>query len=229
MVVLGQRASVVKNLPNYDRKRVHFGFTVGVNTMDFVITNSENFAGSGQIYSIENLSSVGFHLGPVSNFRLGRYFDLRLLIDLTFGQRNMEYLVADDTSSSTGLTFHKYNMQIESIFIESPLLIKYKAKRHNNYRPYIIAGINPKYDLSAKKEIKEEEMPKLKLNTFDLYYEVGLGIDFYLQYFKFSTEVKFGFGMFNQLEPITDPTYSAYTNTMDKITSRLFMVSFHFE
>ena len=33
-----QRHTVPLNLPNYDRKPVHFGFLLGINSMDFKIT-----------------------------------------------------------------------------------------------------------------------------------------------------------------------------------------------
>ncbi len=47
----------------YDRKFLHFGFTVGLNTADFYMRNSDDFfntAKIGEIYSIENKQRVGF-------------------------------------------------------------------------------------------------------------------------------------------------------------------------
>lgn len=214
----------VKNLPNYDRKRLHFGFTVGLNTMDFTIRNADNFNSLDTVYAIENIKSMGFHLGPISNLRLGEYFDLRLLINLSFGQRDLTYKIAQDYSSGDD-PFKYHTMQIESIFIEFPLMIKYKAKRQNNYRPYLIGGVNPKIDLSAQKEIKDEERPKIRLNSYDLYYEMGFGIDYYLPYFKFSTEFKFAFGLNNMYIP----DGSQFTNSMKYMHSKMFVVSLHFE
>ena len=222
--VWSQRSKVVKNNPNYDRKNIHFGFTVGVNTLNFIVHRSEELNLSQQIFSIESVHGVGFHLGPISNFRLGEYFDLRYLIDLTFGQRTIEYMVKDASPGDNPLVLQ--SMDVESIFIESPLLLKYKASRKDNYRPYLIAGVNPKFDLAARKELKPEELnKKLKLNPLDVYYEVGFGVDYYLPYFKFSTEFKYSFGLFNVLSPDGTP----YTTTIDKLNSSMFFVSFHFE
>jgi len=216
---------IPKNLPNLDRKKLHFGFTVGTNIMDFNIVNSDNFLNDAQIdyiYGIENNPSAGFHLGPVSNLQLGKHFDLRLLINLSFGQRNLTYYFADTLNNRT---LSSHTMKIASTFIEFPLHIKYKSVRINNYRPYLIGGINPKIDLAARKKIKEEEMPKIRLKSTDLYYEFGFGIDFYLTYFKFSTEIKYGVGLLN----IIEPDNTQFTNSIDKMNSRMLMISFHFE
>jgi len=131
----------VLNNPNYDRKPVRFGFTVGFNTMDFTVRNSDNFLAKldtvngyviNDIYSIENNSMAGFHLGPISNFRLGEYFDFRSMIDLSFGQRNMEYILTQDTIYGES-PLYKHIMKIESVFLEFPNQIKYKSKNALNF------------------------------------------------------------------------------------------------
>ena len=216
----------VKNLVNYDKQPIHFGFSLGFNTMDFVIRPSQDFLDNSKIYSIENQKLLGFNLGPIVNFRMGNYFDFRSLILLSFGQRNLEYRVnPDSVDHDTPAPFSLKTMELESTFLEFPLSIKYKGKRLNNVRPYIIAGANPKFDLAARKKITKEEKPKIRLRQFDVYYEVGMGLDFYLQFFKFSTEIKFSQGLFNVMKP--DNT--AYTNTVDWMHSRMLMLSFHFE
>ena len=218
----------LQNLKNYDRKRLHFGFSVGLNSADFYLRNSNNFynySEINEIYAIENMQSVGFQLGPISNLRLGEYLDLRFLIMLTFSQRDLEYYVLKDTADDNSLVFDYYKMKLSSTFIEFPLLLKYKGQRINNIRPYVIAGLNPKLDLSARKKIPEIEMPKIRLKQKDLYYEIGAGMDFYTTYFKFSTELKFSAGLLNVMQP--DDTQ--YTNSIDYLKSNMFMLSFHFE
>lgn len=212
----------IKNLPNYDRKKLHFGFTVGINSMDFIIKKSADFINDETIYAIENNPQVGFHIGPVSNLRLGEHFDLRLLINLSFGQRDLTYWTVKDTTATT-LTPH--TMKIASTFIEFPLLLKYKAVRVNNFSPYIIGGLNPRLDMAARKKIKEEEMPKIRLENKDIYYELGFGIDFYLTYFKLSAELKYSVGILDVLARDGTP----YTSSIDKMNSRMMMFSLHFE
>jgi hypothetical protein len=215
------------NLPDYDHKWLHFGFTVGTSIMDFSIEKADNFFSENefnQVYSIESESSPGLLLGPVSNVHLGEYFDFRFLINLSFGERNLNYLIVEDTTAQNPvLTMHK--MKIASTYLEFPLLLKYKAMRLNNYRPYLIAGINPKIDLAAQKKIKEEEKPKIRLNNMDLAWEVGAGIDFYLPYFKLSTELKYSAGIRNMVVP--DDTQ--FTGAIKNMRSNVWMISLHFE
>jgi len=216
-----------KNLPEYDYKWLHFGFTVGTNVMDFSIVKADNFFSTSefnQVYAVENQPNVGFNLGPVSNLRLGEYFDLRLLINLSFGQRNLVYLMVEDTAAVSPV-LSRHTMKLASTYLEFPLLLKYKAMRINNYRPYLIAGVNTKIDLAAQKKIKQEEMPKIRLNNLDVAWEIGAGIDFYLPYFKFSTELKYSAGVRNMVVP--DGTQ--FTNSIKKMNSNIWMISFHFE
>ncbi len=220
--------SKVKNLKKFDKKRLHFGYTLGFNTMNFSIHKADNFHNTSElseIYSIESVAKVGFQVGIISNLRLGEYFDLRLLLNVTLGQRDLEYNIIEDTISSNKYKYSSHKMQIASTFLSFPFHIKYRAKRISNYRPYLIAGINPKIDLASQKKIKEEEMPKIRLKRFDFYYEIGFGVDYYLPYFKLSTEIKFGAGLLN----IIKGDNTQYTNSIDKMNSRMFMISFHFE
>jgi hypothetical protein len=216
----------IKYNQNYDKYWIHFGFTVGLNTMDFIIQNSAEFLDPNvinQIYSIENHRTLGFQLGPIINLRISEHMDFRFLITFSFGQRNLQYLITDTTQ--TQLVLSKKIMDIPSTFMEFPLLLKYKGDRLNNIRPYVITGIAPKYDLATRKKIKEEEKPKIKLKQFDYYYTAGAGMDFYLPYFKLSVEFKFDLGFKNVMVP--DDTQ--YTKAIDKLRSKSFMLSFHFE
>ena len=224
------------NLPTYDNKWLHFGFTLGFNTMDFMIIHSDLYdehQGSGdnkqfildEIYAIENMRNPGLHLGPVTNMRVTKFMDLRLLVQLSFGQRNLRYRVAEYSDDNEFERFVTHEMKLETIFIEAPLLLKIKSKRVGNYRPYLIGGINPKLDLAAKKKVKPEEMPKIRLSNKDLYYELGFGIDYYMPYFKFATEIKFAMGLSNILKP--DGT--EYSTSIKTMFSKMWVISFHFE
>ncbi len=227
MNISSAQRKVVKNLRYYDEKKLHFGFTVGLNYMDFAIHQNEQFLNSDSVYSIENAITPGFNLGPIVSYTLGDYFDARALVILTFGQRDLIYKRLEDTTVTVNSRddIPEHTMKIESTFIEMPLLMKYKSKRINNYRPYLIGGGVIKYDLAAQKKIKEDEGDKIRLNPIDYYYQIGFGIDFYLPYFKLSTELSYSVGLTN----IVNYDNTAYTRTIDRMNSKVIMLSFHFE
>jgi len=206
-----------QNNPLYDYEILHFGFSVAVSTMNFAIRPADNFFAMDSVASIENKIYPGFNINIVSNLRLTEDLDLRFLPGLAFGQRDLIYTYKIDEPDK--------RVKIESIFIETPVLLKYKSKRLNNHRPYVIGGFNYRFDMDGKeiKKIKEDRIRRL--NRSDLYFEIGAGVDYYLPYFRLSSELKFSIGLLDILKRDN----SQLTTSMDKMLSRMVILTFHFE
>lgn len=220
---------VPQNTPVYDMDPIHFGFTLGFSTMDFIIRHADDFYDQDTVFSINNKRQPGFNIAMVTNFKLGQYFDLRFLPGLTFGQRDLMYgrnieLVRQANIEGESLD-SLHIMKIESTFLQFPLQIKYKARRVNNYRPYVIAGVNYCFDLEAQKKIKKDEHPKVRLGRHDIYYELGFGIDYYFPFFKLSSEIKLSIGLRDML--IKDSRI--YSTSIDRLNSKMVSILFHFE
>lgn len=215
--IFAQRHTVPLNLPNYDRKAIHFGFLIGLNSMDFKI--SQNNISSDSLFILQSQEQKGFNLGIVSNLRLGRNSDLRFLPTLSFVSRRINY------SIKTNDLVEQINKEVESTFIEFPINLKFKSNRYNNGRAYLITGAKYSIDLASKKNIEDDDNELIKLNKGDLMYEIGFGIDFYLQYFKFSPEFKATFGLINMLIPDD----GVYNNSIEKLMTRGFTLTFTFE
>lgn len=114
---------------------------------------------------------------------------------------------------------------IESTFIDLPIQFKYKAARISNWRPFLTAGASARIDMAAQKKIKPEEYPKIRLRRFDVYYEIGAGVDFFLEYFMFGIELKASWGILNDI--VYDGTqYSSY---FKRLNSRMLLICFNFE
>lgn len=225
--VLFSQSTSPLNLPKYDIMPMHFGMSLGFNQMDFTIHNSGLFLTPAidSIYSIENHPQLGLNINVVSNFNFHKNFSFRCLPGLNFGQRNLEYWVYDRGDTNTAGTYYSHTMQLESTYLDIPVLLQYKGRRLSNFRPYIIAGGSFKVDLAAQKKIKEEERPKIRLSRTSWYYEVGFGTDFFLEYFKFALEIKYVVGINNVL--VKD--VSQYTAAIERMNSKMIMFSFLFE
>ena len=208
-----------QNDPKYDYKRIHFGFTVGLNTMDFGIRRPDltDTIPLKLFFADVSRISPGFQVSIVSDLRLADYFSLRFLPGITFGQRRL-YFYRNDTVLDT-------KVELESSFLDFPLVVKYKSKRVNNYAPYFIGGFNVRYDL-ARRKVDDQDID-VKLKPFDIYFEIGFGIDYYLKYFKFSTELKLSTGLMNVLDTSTGDLQ--YVESIDRLNSYLVMLCFHFE
>ena len=215
----------VQNDPAYDYKWLHFGFTVGLNTMDFAFrrpADAELFADLSRI-------TPGFQVMIVSELRMDDYWSFRFLPGITFGQREVTFFHMNE--DSLGNTAYSYDrrMTVESNYIDFPMIFKYKSKRINNYRPFLIAGLTPRYDMAARKDYEEDSEIFIRLKRIDLACEFGIGLDNYLQYFKFTTELKISVGLRDMLVHEPDAFAPQYANSIDRLNSYVLMLCFHFE
>lgn len=228
----------VENLPTYDYAKYHFGFILAVNQMLFSIRPVEGLnykmfdaiqakeinADSAMIYSIEDSPTYGFTVGIVGNLRLGEYFDLRLIPSLAFGERNIDYRFLKFRNQDS--TIIEIRKNIPSTFIEVPLHLKYKSQRLNNFRAYVLTGPNLRIDLASEaKKNKDAAEVLVKLNRLDPCYELGVGFDFYFEWFKFGTELKMSYGLTDMLKRENN----IYTKGIDRLRTKIFQVSFTFE
>lgn len=210
------------NLPKLDEQTIHFGYSLGLNTMDFMIRPAERFLTPAidTIYGVEIGRYVGFNINIISNVRLGKYFDFRFLPGLVFGQRELHYKFLNKKGE-----IQRHTMMIESTFVDLPIQFKYRAARISNWRPFITAGASARFDMASQKKIKPDEYPKIRLRRFDVYYEIGAGVDFFLEYFMFGIELKASWGILN------DVVYdgSQYSDCFKKLNSRMLLICFNFE
>ena len=227
LLVFAQQETV-RHYQKVDHKPFHFGYTLGVNTMDFSIYPSKYAIESSPLDTFPELNRLfpGVDIGIVTNFRLGEYFDLRLLPGISLGQRNLLFYEQARTDSAKPFT----EMRLGSTFINLPVILRYEAQREKNYRPYLILGTNFRWDMARNKDFNDDEGIYVKLKPFDIYLEGGIGIDFYLPYFKLSTELKLSVGMLNVLSPDKPEGVNAgFVRSIDKLNSRVVSLSFHFE
>ena len=219
-VILFAQEERPRNQPAYDYKKLHFGFTVGGNIMDFGFKrnpDAPNFR-YGDIRYVQ----PGFQVNAVSDLRLSDYWNLRFLPGVNFGQREFSYYDPQDLTDVT-------TMLVESSFLDFPLLLKYRSERINNYRPYVIGGFSFRYDMAARKEYDEDTNVRIRLKPADVYLELGFGVDTYLQYFKFAPEIKVAIGLRDVLVDDPAPGAESYVESFDQLRSFLVMINFHFE
>ena len=229
-VMSQRRIYIHPNLMHYDEKSYNFGFSLGLNKMNFSLKPVDNLSTLDyslqnrhvfdSLYSVLPVPEYGFNIGIISNLTLGKQWDLRLIPTLTFGDRIIEY---------TGMRNNelvKRTQRIESTFVDVPLHIMYKSVRMGNTRVYVIGGGKYSYDLASaedQKDYEEEILSRIKKN--DLFYELGTGITHYFFYFKFSVEIKASFGVRDMIAREN----TIFSNSIEQLNSQLIMVSFLFE
>ena len=207
------------NLTKYDRKLMHFGFSLGMNYSDIAVKTIGDIQSLDSVYVVEPKGAVGFNLGIVSDLRMGEHFNLRFIPGISFVGRSMEYTLYQlDTIPVV------YDKVVNSVYLEVPLYFKFRSRRINNWRVYLIGGGKFLYDMATKEEVESDEII-LKMKREDYTWDLGVGVDFYLEYFKLSTEVKMSFGLNNLL--VEDQT--VFTNSIQSLKSKTFLFSVYFE
>jgi len=192
--------------------------------MDFGFTRPE--IGGNILFADVSRPNPGFQVSIVSDLRLNDHFTFRFLPGITFGSREFSFYEYDPVNKEEVLSAQ---WPVESNFLDFPLLIKYKSKRVNNYRPYLIGGLSFRYDMAARRDY-EEGGPYIRLNKPDFYFEIGFGIDMFLQYFKFAPELKLSAGFRDVLvhEPAGGEN-GIFVNSIDRLNSYVLMLCFYFE
>ena len=239
---------VVLNQPTFDQDhKFHFGFVLGVNMTYATIRPISDLStrivdsiyipdilplpDSARVLSINSTPTPGFVVSIVADMRMGEHFDLRFIPSLAFGDRTIFFDI-ETYRTRTGVkdTILRVTMnkKVPSTYINFPLELKYKAMRYNNFRPYLLTGVQYSLDLASqakKREQKNRSEKIIKFNQNDFYIEAGVGFDFYNEWFKFGLELKMMYGLMDVIKRENN----IYTNSIDKVNSKIFQLSFTFE
>jgi len=214
----------IENLPNFDKKILHYGYFVGLNDYDFKFEYSSNYYTLLNLNDIEIEKSNGFNVGLIGDLRINDFFNLRFEPGLYANQRKLIYPDQDGLNSENDKI-----REIKSTYIHLPLLIKFSSLRINNFKPYVVGGISSSLNLSSNEKNNDDNSNNVfRMKTNSLYYEVGFGIDFYLTYFKFSPSIRGIFSLKNELVNDNDLN-SPWTSNIENLYSRGLLINFTFE
>lgn len=219
--LLPTSASAQKGSFNYDnkfsKKNYYFGITLGANASRYRVEKHQKLIGNDTVMTVNSVYGPGFNLGIVANLKMGKSFDLRFLLPtLSFADRRLEY----------HLTTNKVVVKkIESVFLEFPIHIRYKSKPYKDFRLFAVAGFKYSLDLASNSRARKTD-ELIKVLESDLVAEFGVGFQVFFPYFILSPEIKFSYGMTDILSRDDNLIYSS---TIDKLFSRGFSISLHFE
>ncbi|MES2778589.1 MAG: outer membrane beta-barrel protein [Bacteroidota bacterium] len=205
------------NKEQYDNKWIHFGFSLTMNNASVRVDPNYSFFQHDSLRNVNQTSFPGIGLGALTNFRISKSFDIRVMLpQISFAQRNLTYQF--DGSQKV--------VKIESAYCDGSLLLKYKSARRRNIRAYVIGGVRMSYDLaSTKNQNRSNNSPVVSLVPITYGYEGGFGLDIYFAYFKLSPELKF-------CNTATNAMYRdgyLYTDAINKLIPQMVVFSLHFE
>ena len=78
-----------------------------------------------------------------------------------------------------------------------------------------------------------KKQKQLLFKKFDFMLEFGMGCDFYLPFFKLIPEIKFAFSLLDVLDKnrndLLEKDYEKFTKSVDKVVSKMIILTFYFE
>jgi hypothetical protein len=220
-IVFFAQTERVEYIPTFDRKPIHYGFYLGLNQNDFKLNLRESTIENA---SITVLPSAGFNVGLIADLRLHKNLNLRLEPGLV---SNTKTIVFNHLKKS--LIPQDSIREIGSTYLHVPFVFKFSTDRYKNIRPYVLGGVSYDYNFSSNEESQEDNSAgKFRMKAHNFMYEVGVGVDFYLNYFKISPSIRGVFAMNNEIKYDNDEN-SKWTSPINFMGTRGFFLNFSFE
>ena len=96
-------------------------------------------------------------------------------------------------------------------------------------RAFVIGGVSYDYNFSSNQNNVDDNISgEFRMKTNNFMYEVGIGVDIYLMWFKFSPSIRGVFAINNELVYDDIPT-SPYTGPIDYFGTRGVFLNFTFQ
>ena len=208
--------NAVANIPNDDKLPLNWGYFIGLNQFDYKISYLNTQPEHTQILVQKN---TGFNVGLIGEMRINELLDLRLEPGFYSGKTNLSFQNQLLNTEADSIR------EIKSTYINVPLLLKFSAKRIGNWRPFLVGGPYASINLSSKESsIEDNSSGTFKIQKWNAGYQIGVGIDFYMSYFKFTPSIRGVFSLTDDAIRDTDPN-SPWTANIHKMRSRgVFLV-----
>lgn len=223
-----------QNKPYIDLRPMHFGILVGLNMQDIEfqnigpqqITHDDGTVTTETVVADQDNWNPGFSVGVLADVRLSAHLSARFSPAMHFGSKHLTFRHLEDLDEYGQPRLSTQDMK--NTYISFPLNLKFSAERFNNYRPYIMGGVNQLINLSGK------DQDFVQLKRTDTMLEIGMGCDFYLPFFKLIPELKFCYSITNSLnrdhvDELTDINKRIFANSVTKGQSKMIVLTFYFE
>ena len=224
----------VQNKPYTDLRPLHLVILVGMNLQDIELENvgpqsilqEDGTMKTQTIVCDDDKWNAGFSVGVLADLRLSQHLNLRFTPTMHFGAKHLTFYNMTELTAEGRLT--ELTQDMKTTYMSFPLDLKFSAERWNNYRPYIIAGVNQLVNLTSKNQ------DYLQLKRADTMIEVGLGCDLYLPFFKLIPELKFCYSLTNAIDwrhadELQDTNKRMYANAVKSGQTKMIVLTFYFE
>jgi len=204
--------------PNMDKKKIHYGYYLGINKKGFRIS-----------YDLQNSfvdveETYGFNIGLVLGYNISDNLNLRFEPGLSSNSKTLTF--SNPTIPNTDKDRVR---KVPATYFRMPLLLQFRTNRLDNMRAFVIGGVSYDYNFSSNQNNTDDnEEGQFRMKTSNFMYEIGLGVDLYLPYFKLSPSIRGVFAINNEMV-LDDATSSPWTRPIDYFGTRGIFINLTFE
>ena len=199
----GQRS----NTPEYHKKDddylLRFGYYLGINQMNFKAEYSRY-----TLNQMEIQPQLGFNVGLFADLRVLDNINLRIEPGMFTSQRNLIF----PESWPEVRNIDNRLREVKSTYIRLPLVLKFSTNRIHNVRPFVVGGFSTSINLSSNEKSREDnDSGKFRLRTNMNAFEVGLGVELYLPFFRLTPSIR---GIFSVKDEIVPDDWTVAINSL---------------
>jgi len=212
----------LENLRTEDKKRLRFGYYVGLNSvgakMEYLPTSS------GQPYRLSIKAKPSFDVGLLADVRINEFLNIRFHPGVAFVEREIRFPFSEEILSKPLI-----ERNVKSNYVRLPIGIKLNTRRIRNARPFLMGSMSYNMNITSEETNPEDNTSgtfRMKRNMYA--WEFAIGTDIYFPYFKFTPSLHGLFALNNEIVPDNDPN-SPFTRYISSMKSRGVFLRFTFE
>src|SRR5690606_38252442 len=130
-----------RNQQSWDEQRIHWGYTIGLNTYDFKFEYNEDYLKNRGSQEILTETSFGSAVGLVRNLSIIESLVLRFEPNLEYNNRVLIFPHIIDPGIA--------RREVSTAYLHFPLLLKDFAATTENIRSFIMGGFSQNINLSS--------------------------------------------------------------------------------
>lgn len=212
----------LENLKIEDKKRMRFGYYIGLNSVGAKMDYLPN--PNGESFRLSVKPKTSFDVGLLADLRINEFLNLRFHPGVAFVEREIRFPFSETVYSKPLL-----ERIVKSNYVRLPVGIKLNARRIRNTRPFLMGSMSYNINITSEETNPEDNTSgtfRMKRNMYA--WEFAIGADVYLPFFKFTTSVHGLFALNNEIVPDNNPN-SNFTRYINSMKSRGVFVRFTFE
>ena len=189
----GQRSNTTEYHKKDDGYLFRFGYYLGINQINFKTEYSR--------YTLDQMEiqpQLGFNVGLFADLRILNNINLRIEPGMFTSQRNITF----PENWIEVRNPDNRQREVKSTYIRLPLVLKFSTNRIHNVRPFVVGGVSTSFNLSSNEKSREDnDSGQFRSRTNMNAFEVGLGVELYLPFFRLTPSIRGIFSMQDEIIP----------------------------